>query len=207
MTEVPDDDRVTQAAARLFASLGYDGATADMIAESAGVDRSTIESMGGKSGLYHRILQTSFDEQMLLFDEVEKTFTPGLRGLQRFTEEIVEYYFDHLDIAAIWHHRMMADAADLQDIEARFRDPAVRRAAAIVGMSTSDNPDYELVHTVGGWCIYGFFMQGIPTNGGPPLTAQTPEGRVKFRSMMIRLHDLLERGGLSVGGTDTETSV
>jgi AcrR family transcriptional regulator len=78
-------DVLLESASELFAERGFDGATAELIAEAAGVNKAMINyHFGGKEGLYRACLEQ-------LFAGVESRLT-AIRAVEASPEEKLDRY-------------------------------------------------------------------------------------------------------------------
>jgi len=182
--ETGEDTRVLDAARRLFAGLGYDGTTTEMIATAAGVPPSAVE--GGKAGLYRAILEDFYTAQMKMFDEVEAGYRSDGGDLHRAVDRFLDFYLDHPEGLAVWLYRGLLDAVDVEDVEERFRRPLTHRLFEIFDTLESI-PDPETWISAFSWCITGFLNGGILTRETDPLTVADPAARRRFRAFMHRL--------------------
>lgn len=199
MTESPETgqerDRIIDSAERLFAALGYDGTSAEMIADSAGAGPGALAALGGRSGVYLLVMERFFQEQNAMLDEIERVYTPDRKGIRLYFDHILDFYLDHPEGTAIWKHRRLSDAADFQGLEERFLAPVYRRSLDLLGPEAVGHPDFEMASMVISYCIYGFVQGGLlPYDGNDPGPGGA-EAREKFRSRMHRLQDLLFQDG------------
>jgi len=66
-------DTILDAATRIFAEKGYDGARVDELAQAAGVNKATLYyQIGDKEALYHAVLERVFSR---IADDIEATIT------------------------------------------------------------------------------------------------------------------------------------
>ncbi len=187
--------RIIDSAQRLFAALGYDGTSAVMIADSAGVSPDRLSEIGGRSGVYLLVMEKFYREQQAMMDEVERVFTPDRKGVRVYLDHIIDFYVDHPEGAAIWQHRRLSDAADFQDLEERFQVPVFRRSTEILGPEVIGHPDFELVSLIFSYCILGFVQGGLlPFDKDAP-GPESAGARRRFRSHMHRLQDLIFQDG------------
>lgn len=69
-------DRVYLAALRLFARLGYDGTTTEMIAGASGVNRRDVVAAGGRTGPYRGILERFSRQRCRMLERAAAQITP-----------------------------------------------------------------------------------------------------------------------------------
>ncbi|ROO86853.1 TetR family transcriptional regulator [Actinocorallia herbida] len=181
---------VLGAALRLFASLGYDGTSTEMIAAAAGVRPGEVP--GGRSGAYHAILKRFQDEQLALYDEVPAVHTDG--GLHKVLDLFLDFYLDHRLELMIWQHRGLSDATDIAGAEEDYRSPVAHRLFEVVG-ELEKLPDPDMWISVVTWSLTGFVSGGIIAELPGPTTADDLPARLRFRAFMHRLMD-------AVGPTD-----
>ncbi|MBA9005416.1 TetR/AcrR family transcriptional regulator [Thermomonospora cellulosilytica] len=184
-------DRIHAAARRLFAQLGYDGTTTEMIADAAGVDRQEVVAAGGRAGLYRRVLERFHREQCEMLDRAAEEIPPDADRMRALMDRVLDFYLGHLEGLAIWQQRAMSDAADMTDLEELYRDPVHQRAVRILGADIADNAEFQMLFSVFGWCLSGFAVLGIPLPGGPALEPEDPHAQALFREYMTELLDRL----------------
>ena len=195
-SEDPDriDDRITGAALRLFANLGYDSVDNQMIADAAGVSRGAVSAAGGRREIYMQIIEGFYKAQVQSLDDAEKSFVPNEAGVRRFIEQLLEFYLDHLDEMAIWQHRYLKDAADIPGIEETYRVPVFQRVAEIAGPEITRRVDVQVIGNLVSWSLRGFLTEGITRIGSAtPLRQDSPEGRKAFGAYIYYLTDLIFR--------------
>ncbi|WP_106400571.1 TetR/AcrR family transcriptional regulator [Actinocorallia populi] len=180
-----EDERVLAAALRLFAGLGYDGTTTEMIAAAAGIPPSSIA--GGKSALYQKIFENFHRAQMDLLEEVEAVHAAG-GDLHQTLDMMMDFYLDHRQELTVWQYRGLSDAVDVADIDERFRLPVTWRLFEAVG-SLEDLSDPDLWISAFSWCLTGFINGGIVSRDPGPTTADDLMARRRFRAL---LHDLTD---------------
>ncbi len=189
-------DPIGKAALRVFAGVGYDIASVQMIADAAGVDPREIRDRGGKNGLYREILENFRQAQSAMLDRLEEVYTSDEAGFLSFVEGTLDFYLDHPYEMAIWQHRGLGDAVDLAGSEDLYRIPVLRRIAEITGLDIMQNPYSRMFSNQLTWSLRGFLFGGILGEGGRVWGPESPEGRRQFREQMHQLRDLLIDSGL-----------
>lgn len=108
---------ILDAATRIFAQYGFDGARMDAIAEAAGINKATIYyHLGGKKALYTAVLHTVFSEQAALIeDQVSacKTVEEKLRVIIGALRRLI-YETPH--ISAIMMYEIASGGRNFPDI-------------------------------------------------------------------------------------------
>jgi AcrR family transcriptional regulator len=190
------DPRLTDAAARLFARLGYDGTTTEMLVNAAGVSRETVEEAGGRTGLYRRTLERSRDEQLVILDEIARGLTKADDRLDIVMTAILDYFLDNIhrrDVLAIWRERWMMDAADLADIEENSLQPIRQKILSILGPDIAETREFRLISIAFALCLTGYVTGGAILPDGSHLNPDDPRDRMVFRSYMRELIEKLRR--------------
>ncbi|ROO88697.1 TetR family transcriptional regulator [Actinocorallia herbida] len=187
----PPPDPVIAVALRLFAGIGYDAVTTQMIADAADVDLTEIHSRGGKAGIYERIIAEFFAAQNALFDELSDAYAHDADSARTFLARVLDFYLDNPEAMALWLHRRLNDAADLAEIDHRYRMPVFQRGAEIIGPELLSEPDLLMIGNVVTWSLYGFLNGGVALQDGTHLDPDDPEARRIFRAQMHRLQDLV----------------
>lgn len=202
-------DHILDVATRLFARLGYDGSTAQMIASAAGYAPATVtEQVGGKRELYLAVMERLTNAEYAYLQEAAAEFTPGLPGLIRLTDAYLDFCLEHPEVPALWAHRWLMDAADIAELEERFsgviQSLLLREIRKIVGggeVYEGELPfDLEVAAWGSVWCIHGFILSGFVDEEGRPRSPQDPEAQRRVRAY---LHQIVER---VTGGQDPAAS-
>jgi TetR/AcrR family transcriptional regulator len=95
-------ERLIDAATRLFAVHGFDGATAEQIAGEAGVNKAMINyHFGGKQGLYQAILTGTLDRAGAALREIRHADLPSDEKLARYIEAFASLHRDRPTISAM----------------------------------------------------------------------------------------------------------
>src|SRR3954453_16191658 len=86
------EQAVLSVALRLFAELGYDGTTMQMIADAAGLEAAAVRAVfGGKTELYLLLTRQSVAEQVAGLEALEPRLTPDADGMNL----LVDHYFEY----------------------------------------------------------------------------------------------------------------
>ncbi|MBA2890817.1 TetR/AcrR family transcriptional regulator [Nonomuraea soli] len=180
-------------ATRLFAELGYDSTSTQILADATGMDTQTLtRRTGGRRELYRMVMRQAFQSEQAMVARVAAT--AGEDGLDPHAavDAYLDFYAEHPLILSLWMHRWMGDAADVGELEAEYVEPQV---AVIAGLSAEMVPpdvnvEY-LVRTVV-WCVFGFLTGGMSVNGrhSPSTGGQPPAQLEEFRR---HLHTLIDR--------------
>ncbi|MFD0899538.1 TetR/AcrR family transcriptional regulator [Actinomadura sediminis] len=160
--ERPELDKVLDTATRLFAELGYDGTSLQLVADAAGVGVADVRAFGpGKGELYRAVFLRADEAERDALEPMLAAFTPDMPGVLRIVDAYLDFYVQRTDVLALWLHRWMGDAADVPGLEEHYTTPLSRRAAdAVRPMVPPDVDPDHLVWTIV-WCVYGFLSGGI----------------------------------------------
>ncbi|MWA03586.1 hypothetical protein F8568_025020 [Actinomadura sp. LD22] len=174
-------------ASRLFAEVGYDGTTTDMLV-SAGADRHELAAAGGKSGLYRAVMEDLIERRRRVFETELADATPGLEGFSRFADAFLDFNLENPVASALWMHRSLHDAADFADLESRYVAP-VHRMMIVEDGDPALAIDPEMQMATIGWCVMGFLTRGLFRADGSTIGAEDPGTVARFRE---HLHHLIE---------------
>ncbi|GAA2631684.1 TetR/AcrR family transcriptional regulator [Actinomadura fulvescens] len=184
-------ERLVEVATGLFAELGYDATSTEMVAESAGVSVTTVRAeIGGKRDIYLAVMkQTGAQEQVMLEDAVAE-FTPDAAGVHRFLDRYLDFFLAHPYTAALWMQRRLFDAADIADMEKIYSIPQLQLVAQKVGGAFGPGVDVEFSLWTVVWCVHSFVQGGIPAPGGERLGRHDHRTVARFRA---HLHHMVGR--------------
>nr|BFE38731.1 hypothetical protein GCM10010200_109820 [Actinomadura rugatobispora] len=167
--DVPDRDRVMGSAKRLFADLGYDQTTSEMIAQAAGVSSSFVSTeLGGKRQVYEdvfRKIQTRSREW--IEPNPEDGGLPARARFHTFLDRLLDYILEEPDNAAMWRQRRMGDAADLRGIEEIYAKPQFDMILDFSRDAFRADVDLEMMIGTVVWTVDSFFFNGLPHGEGP----------------------------------------
>ncbi|WP_067474817.1 TetR/AcrR family transcriptional regulator [Actinomadura hibisca] len=196
MDAPPDRDRIIEVATRLFAALGFDGTTLQLIADTAGTDVASVrQAAGGMTDLYRTVMRQAYEAEQAALEEVLVTFTPTREGVNRLLDAYLDFYVAHPDLLGLWLHRRTGDAADVDDLEDRYVRSRLSGLVEIFQEFAPGDVNLELAIWTVPWVISGFLGHGVvhsdpgrsPRRLGETIPADDVE---EFR---IYLHTLMAR--------------
>lgn len=108
---------ILDAATRIFAQYGFDGARMDTIAKEAGVNKATIYyHLGGKKALYTAVLHTVFSEQAALITKQVSACGTAEEKLRVIFNALRRLIYDTPHINAIMMYEMASGGRNFPDI-------------------------------------------------------------------------------------------
>lgn len=183
-------DRLVEAAARLFVQLGYDATTMQMIAATAGMDVPEAGRLAGsKQQLYLEVMRGLTADEAAYMGAAAREATPDVAGLHKIADSYLDFSVAHPELRALWVHRWLMDAADIQDVEALYR-PLLDSTIAMFRGRVRGDYDLELGIWNIIWIVNGFIHVGIVDEKGRRRFADHPPTLRRFRAY---LHDVIER--------------
>lgn len=184
-------ERVIETATRLFASLGYDGTSTQLIADAAGLDLATVaDAVGGKRDIYVAVMRWASLAERSVFDTTLTEFTPDRAGILLLTDLFLDFYLDNPEIPALWMHRWQADATDISELEYLYVKPSIDRLVQVLQAAVKPDVDLEFALWTVSWCIHGFCVGGIINPDG---RREGPRNSVLLRRFRAHLHQLVDR--------------
>src|SRR5258708_25064071 len=85
-------ERIIETATRLFASLGYDGTPAQMIADATGLDVATITDLvGNKCDTYLAVMERADMAVRASYDSAFAEFTPDRAGIHLLADRYLDF--------------------------------------------------------------------------------------------------------------------
>lgn len=164
MTTDPEVERLIDTAERLFAELGYDSTSAQLIANAAGVDVSTLVAKAGdRPQLYRTVMMRAHNAEREALEHALARFDGTRTGLLNLLDAYLDFYADNPQVLALWQHRWMGDAADVPGLEQLYSRPlALTVGEAVAPLIPEDVPADFLVWSVV-WCVYGYLTGGMQT--------------------------------------------
>lgn len=199
MASPEDNERelTLRVATRLFAALGHDGVTIGQIGEAAGLNTAAItQHFPTKRHLYlavmeraHQLLATAIDTRA---GEL-KAAAPEekLAALHRFIDGYIDLCVEHPEVPALWMHRWLSDASDIEELESLNAQPLAQHAVeSIAALAAPVHADAQLTTYTMVWCIQGFSLSGVLDTTGQRRSPSDPDALRRFRAHM---HQLLDR--------------
>ncbi|MCW2914671.1 MAG: TetR family transcriptional regulator [Actinomycetia bacterium] len=191
----PIRERIIQTATRLFTSLGYDGTSTQLIADSAGLDLATVtDRAGGKRDIYLAVMEKAHLTEREMLEAAAAEFTPDRAGVHRLLDSCLDFYADNPEIPWLWMHRRQADATDITGLENLYLMPALGLIKEMLhkAVDTDVDLDYALWTII--WCIDGFCVGGVlDRNGrrkGPHDFRYLERFRTHLRQLVDRMLEL-----------------
>jgi len=180
-------ERVLDSAAGLFAELGYDTATTEMIANAAGVGVADVTRLiGGKRDIYLAVMMRAYEQEQAVLLRAAASFTPDGPGVHRFLDEYLDFFVAHPQIAALWMQRRFQDASDIP-LEATYTFPQLTLVGELAADAIKQDVDIELLLLTVVWCVHNFVQGGVPDRDGGRITADDPAMLARFRTHLHRL--------------------
>lgn len=181
-----DHEKILSTATTLFAELGYDHTTNEMIASSAGVPVAAIaENFGNRKQLYITVFQRLQEERQKFLKDVvggDCLARPG--QYHDVLDRLLDYAYEHPEFAALWMQRWLNDAADI-DIEEIFALPRIEAARRRAEEIFREDADPELIVWTVSWLIQVFVRRGA----SGALTRDDPRALARFRRYLHTLMD------------------
>ena len=184
-------ERVIGTATRLFASLGYDGTSAQMIADATGLDVATItDLMGDKRDIYVAVIKHAYMAKRAMYDSAFAEFTPDRAGIHLLVDRLLDFSMEHPEVAELWIHRWLGDAADVTGLEALYLKPILDRLTDATRSVVGTDVDLKGAWWTVIWSVRGFVVGGLLNEEGQPVGPRNPVFLRRFRS---HLHQLVDR--------------
>jgi AcrR family transcriptional regulator len=188
MDDPADVEKIIAVATRLFAGLGYDGTSLTNIADAAGYDQATVVALvTSKSDLYLKVMERASEaEQSALADAA----TTSPVDVIHLIDVYLDFCVDHPEVPALWMHRWMSDASDLDHLEQLYVLPLHDRIGQAIGDQLAADVDVGYAVWTIIWCVHGFLRGGVLTQLGPRGKGPSPKDLAEFRE---HLHLLATR--------------
>ncbi|MFC5828421.1 TetR/AcrR family transcriptional regulator [Nonomuraea insulae] len=184
-------ERIIETASRLFASLGYDGTSAQTIADAAGLGIATVTELAGdKRDIYLTVMRRNYLATQAILDSAFTAFTPDRAGVLLVVDRFLDFYIDHPEVPELWIHRWLSDAADITGVEAQFLKPLRDRVNNAIQGIVSPDADVKVTTETIVWCVRGFVVGGMLTPEGEP---HGPRNIVYLQRFRAYLHQLVTR--------------
>jgi AcrR family transcriptional regulator len=186
-----EDARVRSVAARLFAELGYDATSTQMIADATGVDPGTVtERYGGKRGLYVSLVERSAQKWRLKMASLRQTYTADADGVAQLMDVYVDYGMEHPEVPKLLIHRWMSDASDVTGLDEEIIGPMTQETVDLLRSALEPDVDAEAALWTLVWTVHGYLQAGYMDTSGNRRPPSDPEALRRFRQ---HLHWLIQR--------------
>ncbi|MCW2919106.1 MAG: TetR family transcriptional regulator [Actinomycetia bacterium] len=179
-------ESIIETATRLFASLGYDGTSAQMIADAAGHDVATITDLvGDKRDIYLEVMERVYLATRAMYDSAFADFTPDQAGIHLLADRYLDFCVDNPHVPELWIHRWLSDAADVTGVEALYLKPWVDRLADTIRSVVRTDVDLGTACWTVIWNVRGFVVGGLLDKAGQP---EGPSNTMFLRRFRTHLH-------------------
>jgi len=167
-TTVSTEVRIFEAARRVFARKGRDGARMQEIADEAGINRALLHYyFHSKQGLFEAVFAHMFEQFMRSFDTVLEPGQPFVDLLSRFIDHYIDYAIEHQDMIRLIVGENLRGASILGEALARAKQTEgsmpnrlenAIRAAAASGEIREVDPQHTLL-TIISACLHFIVMK------------------------------------------------
>jgi TetR/AcrR family transcriptional regulator len=204
MTDLPRSQRRTeirqhnetlilQAAEKVFAEAGFDGATMQLIADMAGLPKANLHYyFPSKEDLYRRVVQDIFEIWLHAADSMDQAPGP-IEGIGAYIEAKMDISRRHPNGSKVWAFEVMHRAPVIQDyLETTLRVWTTGRVRLIErwiaeGKMEPVDPEHLLYMLWATTQHYADFGHQIETlNAGPLSDADWQKATDSVKSMILR---------------------
>lgn len=176
------EERIFEAARKVFARKGRDGARMQEIADEAGINRALLHYyFRSKQGLFEAVFGHMFEQYMRSFDTVIEPGQPLSEMLPRFISHYIDYAMEHEDMVRLIMGENLRGAPILGEALAAAKqnedslpnriEQAIR-AAIERGEIREVDPQHTLL-TIISACIHFIVMK-------PTVQAMNPDAQADF---------------------------
>jgi len=176
------EERIFEAARKVFARKGRDGARMQEIADEAGINRALLHYyFRSKQGLFEAVFAHMFEQYMRSFDAVLEPGQPFSELLRRFVDHYIDYAIEHEDMIRLMMGENLRGASILGEALAAAkhnesslpnRIEHALRAAIHSGEIREVDPSHTLL-TIVSACIHFIVMK-------PTVQAMNPDAEADF---------------------------
>lgn len=178
-------DRLLDSATRLFAELGYDETSTQMIADAAGLDVDMATGLvGRKRDLYLAVMERAYQAEQAMLETAAGEFTQDGPGMYRFLDRYIDFFVANPQIAALWIHRRLSDATDISEPEGLYSFPQVTLVGDALRDMFAPGVDVEFFLWTIVWNVHSFVQGGVPDAAGRRRGPQDHETLLRFRAHM-----------------------
>ena len=186
-----DREAVLGAAERLFAELGYDQTSVQLIADAADVPVEVISGeFGGRKQLYLDVMENVRVEGEKTFREVIENYTPDAAGIHRLVDSTLDHFLRRPQDAGLWMQRRLRDAADFTEVEQQGSGPQLARVLALTKSAFRPDLDAGLILQELFWSVHDFVRDGFFDDAGDQMSPEDPEAADRFRRHLHQMVDL-----------------
>ncbi|MDX6744863.1 hypothetical protein [Actinocorallia sp. A-T 12471] len=187
------DEHVLRAAIKLFAELGYDATTRQMIIQTAGPGATRSELLReGKAAVYRAALEHLCDLEHRYYAEAARDLVRDMAGLHRMVDRALDFALLHPEVPAVWRHRGLKDASDL-DLTKDMRPGLETVLLQAPWSGVRPDADLQFVAWSVVWMITGFLASGMPDGSAPSRKADDPRTLQRFHTELHTMVDLRVR--------------
>lgn len=184
------DERVLEAATKLFSELGYDATNLAMIADVVGresVDSELLKS--GKAEIYLAVFERCSTLEKSFLAATAERISYDAPGLHQLVDCFLDFSFDHVEITALWGHRVLKDAIDIDFPRQFFTPPLEDMMTSHSWSGIREGLDMQFLAWTIIWMTTGFIGSGLPGEDESRLRLDQPAVARYFRT---QLHELLD---------------
>jgi len=192
----PQRERVISTATRLYAELGFDATTIDMITATSGVSLPELRwHFPNNTELYREVMRRAFEAEREVMLEAIRDFTPTREAFDHTLDAYLDFYASHPDLLNLWLHRRTGDAIDTADLDREYTQPYLMFLTQALADSVPDPAHLDYVLWTFPWAVSGFLGHGMVHTDGhrPGRDATTPVTGRELEAFRTYLHVLAHR--------------
>ncbi|MFI0409085.1 TetR/AcrR family transcriptional regulator [Actinomadura sp. 3N508] len=192
------DESILDAAEKLFSEIGYDSTTLRMVSEVAGegVDLRTHEGRV-KQQLYRQVFARLYNIEMEQIQTAIRTNPKTIAGIHAAVDAFVDFIVDHPEYPALWRHRGLGDAADIQLSPQDYLSPLIVLLTSTRWEGVSADLDLRLLSWFVIWSSGAFAHDGFVDEAGRRVFPNNPQALHRFRNQLHEVLEALNRTGES----------
>lgn len=196
--EGPERDvhqRILMTAESLFAEIGYDETTLQMIADAVGLPLSFVTGeFGDKGHLYTAVMQGVRDRGEEVMKKHLESCGHDAASLHLLADSALDHFLQYPQDAALWMQLRMQDAADLADVGRRSSFSQLTRTLELMGGGLRQELDPVLVLETIFWSVQCFIRDGVFDETGFRVGREDPGTVDRFRRHLHQMVDCFTAG-------------
>ncbi|MFG1945954.1 TetR/AcrR family transcriptional regulator [Nonomuraea sp. NPDC048826] len=185
--ENPQAAVILKAATELFAAHGYDGASTRKIADAAGLNIATVNyHVGGKRELYLAVMERAHRAERAALESALAAMPGGdpVTAIHHLIDAYLDFCVAHPEVPALWMHRWLSDAGDVNELERRYVTPLVTTVTTTLRPLIDSRVDVEYALWSVIWCVHGFAKGGVLDADGRRRGVGDPAALRRFRGYL-----------------------
>ncbi|WP_067450411.1 TetR/AcrR family transcriptional regulator [Actinomadura macra] len=186
------DERILDAAEKLFSQIGYDLTTVKMISEVAEVDLAVL-GQTEKEQIYRQVFARLHHIETTQIVAAIKKSSNSIEGIHSAVDAFLDFIVAHPELPALWDQRGLGDAADIHLSPRDYPAPLMKILTTNPWEGIAADLDLRMLAWIIIWGAGRFAHNGFVDEDEQRVFPDNPDALRRFRNQIHEIVDALNK--------------